>query len=227
MWIGLWARCEEIVQFRRNYAQDFWLLRQFNVVAHCHSREHLLARESAGLRRCGPLPRASARRRSSLEGRELSGSWSIRDAAVFGEASASSGLAKPAFGPTAARCSGPRAGDRPGPRGVPSGTFCRSGGAPAAVRGRTASSGAARPAPEDRLPCRSWLSEGRCRSNVDHHLSGRGRFPSSASGSWPIRDRAGSARTLREGLDRPRKAPARVPGAAREAASQEAACRRP
>jgi len=52
-----------------------------------------------------------------LEGRELSGSWSIRDAAVFGEASVSSGLAKPAFGLTAARCSGPRAGDRPGPRG--------------------------------------------------------------------------------------------------------------
>ena len=120
LWTELWARCEEIVQFRRNYTQEFQFLRQFCIVAPFNSREHLLARESAGYRRCGPLPRASVRRRSSLEGRELSGSWSARDAAVFEEASVSSGLVRLAFGPAAARCSGPRAGDRPG-----SGRFLR------------------------------------------------------------------------------------------------------
>ena len=226
LWTELWARCEEIVQFQRNYAQEFQFLRQFCIVAPFNSREHLLARESAGYRRCGPLPRASVRRRSSLEGWELSGSWSARDAAVFEEASVSSGLVRPAFGPAAARCSGPRAGDRPGSgrflRELPRIGRCASRGPGAdSLFGGWPSGTGSRVALQilafgGKVPVELRLSPFRQRP-----------LPFPVLGSWPIRDRAGSARTLREGLDRSRKVPARALTAAREATSQEAACRRP
>ncbi len=54
LWTELWARCEGIVQDRRNYAQDSQSSRKFRVVARANSGEHLLARESAERRKRGP-----------------------------------------------------------------------------------------------------------------------------------------------------------------------------
>lgn len=107
------------------------------------------------------------------------------------------------------RCSGPRAGDRPG-KAVLSGTGRPGRGAATAIRGRKAPSGVDRPALEAGLPCRSRFSDGRCRSSFDPALSGDGRFPSPVSGSRPVRDqqlpRGAAGRS-----HRPRKAPARAP----------------
>ncbi len=126
-----------------------------------------------------------------MGGLELSGSRSGRVATVSRELRLPPALVGPAFGSGNTRCSGLRAGDRPG-SGIPSGVLVAGGDEPLAIRGWAASSGAFHPAPEAELPCRSRLLDGRCPSNFDATLSGDGRSPSPVSGSWPVRDRAAS-----------------------------------
>lgn len=119
-------------------------------------------------------------------------------------APASSGGSGPrgSFGSRRSRKPGLRArnaGQRPSGRrparfkGGSFGGFRRAGATPAIVRGRRTLPGAIRPAPEAGLPCSSWLSEGRCRSRFDPHLSGKDGFPSPCRGAG----RSGTARPPR------------------------------
>src|SRR5690606_23622637 len=109
--------------------QEFVGRGTFYIVAPGVSREHSLARESAGQRRCGPLPRASARRRRSLEGWGALGLPIVRDASGSEKASAfSRALPTPAFGPTATGSAGLRAWNRPAPAGPLRGFRAGSGG---------------------------------------------------------------------------------------------------
>lgn len=101
------------MQSWRNYTQEICPPRQFYIVAPLKSGDHSLARENAGQRRCGPLPRVPARWRSSREDGGSSGFLFHQLPAVSQGAPVPCGLAKAASGPAAARCSGPRAGDRP------------------------------------------------------------------------------------------------------------------
>lgn len=80
------------------------------------------------------------------------------------------GLAKSVFGPAATGCSGLRAGDRAGlgdPSGLPQngGRIVRLDGGGGFLRRSRC------PAPEVGLPCKSWLSVGRCRSNFGLRFS--------------------------------------------------------
>lgn len=155
---------------------------------------HVKAPDDGG---CGPLPRArlaraAVRRRSGLEGQGLSGTGFFRRQRSSRELR---------FPPVSrARPSGPvEQGQRPSGRrparfkGGSFGGLRRAGGTPANVRGRRTLPGAIRPAPETGLPCRSRFSEGRCRSRVDPHLSGKDGFPSPC---WEA-GRSGTARPPR------------------------------
>lgn len=127
---------------------------------------------------CGPLPRASVRRRSGSKDREPSGFLIRKKRSGLEGTPVPSGLAGSAFGPGPSKVQRP-SGRRPARFLGLLREFRWPGGSPAAIRGRKASSGADRPAPEAGLPCSSWHSVGRHRSNFDPGLSGRGRFPSS------------------------------------------------
>jgi hypothetical protein len=137
---------------------------------------------------CGPLLGTSVRLEKRFQGSGAFG-FPIRTKRSGLEGTpVPSGLAGSAFG------SGPSKVQRPSGRrparflGLLR-EFRWPGGSPAAIRGRKASSGADRPAPEAGLPCSSWHSVGRHRSNFDPGLSGRGRFSSSC---WEV-GRSGTA----------------------------------
>ena len=102
-----------------------------------------------------------------------------------------------------AGCSGLRAGDRFAQRSSFGSTAERMAHR-LLVRGRKVSSEIGRPAPETGLPCRSWSSEGRCRSILRPWPFQQGRFPSPCRGV----DRSGTAR-LPQG-DRAEVSPAKA-----------------